>query len=240
LTPVRDLLSYRPEHFLLFSPEVYFSLFADGNARPLALAGSLGSAGLILAAVLMTRTAAAVRLAGLALALAWTCVAIDYFAGRYQQINWAAVYLVPVAAVAALGFAVIAAAGGRGAAHDRPSGWGARVARHMGVALAVYAVLLHPFVPLLTGRPLAEAELVSLAPDPTAILSLGFVLATQPNAWPGLLLAAPLLLLVISSATLATMRAPEAAVPLAAVVLGVLALIMQRRGGRETQAHPFG
>lgn len=231
---MRDLLSYRPEHFLLFSPEVYFSLFADGNAQPLVLAISLAIAGMILAAVLVTRTAAAVRLAALALAIAWTCVAIDYFAGRYQQINWAAVYLVPIAAVAAIGFAVIAAAGGRGAARDCPSRWGERVARHVGVALAVYAVLLHPFVPLLTGRPLAEGELVALAPDPTAILSLGFVLATQPNARPGLLLAAPLLLLVISSATLATMRASEAAVPLAALVLGVLGLFMCRRGRRET------
>jgi hypothetical protein len=63
---------------------------------------------------------------------------------------------------------------------------------------------------MLAGRPIEAAEVFAIAPDPTAIATLGLVSMAPagPAAW--LLLAVPLCWCVASGATLHAMGAPEA------------------------------
>src|SRR5882672_6248592 len=45
----------------------------------------------------------------------------------------------------------------------------------IGIALYVYALALHPLIALVAGRPLQAAEVVGIAPDPTASATLGLL-----------------------------------------------------------------
>jgi hypothetical protein len=94
----------------------------------------------------------------------------------------------------------------------------------MGLALLIYALAIHPLIAPLAGRPLAQAEIFGLAPDPTAIATLGVLLAATRPCWHLLIL--PLAWCAISWLTLWTMESPEAPVlallALAAVTLATL------------------
>jgi hypothetical protein len=212
-----DLLTYRPWHFLLFSVEAYRALFEEGNAPvhvALALAGGCIALALTARSAVMPAPVAARAALGLT-AIGWAVLAADFMAVRYAAINWAAPTLVPVVAAQALLLAVIAVTG-RGVAGPG-SGLGAR--ESVAVGLAAYAVVLHPLLPLVTGRPPVEAEIVALAPLPTAILTLGVVAATLGGSLRRLALVVPVALLVIEAAVLATLGLPTAAVPLVALAV---------------------
>jgi hypothetical protein len=76
--------------------------------------------------------------------------------------------------------------------YPRPrSGTGVSGVGCLALALLIYALALHPLIPLLAGRPWTQAEIFGLAPDPTAIATLGILLATTRPHWH--LLALPLL-----------------------------------------------
>ena len=89
----------------------------------------------------------------------------------------------------------------------------------IGFALFLYALAIHPLIAPLTGRPITQAEIFGLAPDPTAIATLGILLAAER---PSLgLFAIPVLWCLITGMTLWTMESPEAPV---APLLGLLAV----------------
>ena len=91
----------------------------------------------------------------------------------------------------------------------RPRGAAGRLVRHgpgrlrfaarrsvpsvAGLALFLYALVLHPLVPKLSGRPIQSAEVFGIAPDPTAIATLGPCRwrprgarrGCSPFRWPG-------------------------------------------------------
>jgi hypothetical protein len=67
------------------------------------------------------------------------------------------------------------------------------------------------------GRPWTQADVFGIAPDPTAIATLGILILNERIAW--WLLPIPLAWCVISAATLWTMGSPDALVPLAAAFL---------------------
>jgi hypothetical protein len=86
--------------------------------------------------------------------------------------------------------------------------------------------VLHPLVPLIEGRTLRSAEVFAIAPDPTAIATLGLLtLAPVRNAL--LLGIIPAAWCLASWATLHTMGSSLAAIPLAAVGLALLALAIR-------------
>ena len=85
--------------------------------------------------------------------------------------------------------------------------------------------MLQPLIGPLFGRPWAQIELFGLAPDPTAVGTLGLVLLGDGRVrWE--LLAIPLLWCAVTGLTLWTMGSPDALVtPVAGLVaLGALLL----------------
>ena len=132
----------------------------------------------------------------------------------------------------------------------RPRGAAGRLVRHgpgrlrfaarrsvpsvAGLALFLYALVLHPLVPKLSGRPFQSAELFGIAPDPTAIATLGLVSMASTGSAAWLLLAVPLAWCAASGATLHAMGAPEAGIPLTAAGLAVASGLWSSAGGRAS------
>jgi hypothetical protein len=220
--------TYRLADFLLFSPRTYHRLFELYNEAifPAQLAAlALGSA---ILALWLRGSARDRRLAAALLAGLWLVVAFAFHWTRYATINWAATWF-------AGGFALEAAllfwAGAiRGTLILRP---GPDLAARAGLALFLFALFAQPLLGPLLGRKWTEIELFGLAPDPTAVATLGLLLASVRPPWP--LLVLPLLWCVVSGATSWTMAAPDAFVmPLAAALALLLAL--RARGGRGKAA----
>jgi hypothetical protein len=216
-------LSYRPEDFLLFAPRAYWRLFELANAQiwplqvPILL---LGAAILFWAIRPMPWSDRAVF--GL-MALAWASAGGWFIGIWYVQINWVAAYMVPLFLAQAMLLAWL------GFARRRQWFASRRCASEpIGLALVVYALTLHPLVAPLAGRPLGGAELVGIAPDPTAIATLGLVTLMPRGAAGWLMLVAPVLWCIVSTATLLTMGAWEGWIPLTAVILTFVARLWPR------------
>lgn len=216
-----DWLTYSPSDFLLFAPRTYYRLFALYNqaiwpGQLLALA-----AGITILLFLLRGGTGRARAALAILAAAWLWVAWAFLLQRYDTINWVARYF-------AVGFALHAlllagwAAMGRPRLESRLGGAG-----RFGVAVVLFALVGQPLLGPLMGRAWAQAEVFGIAPDPTAVGTLGVLLVAKGRmAWA--LFAIPLAWCAITGATLATMESPDAFVtPLVAVVS--LAVAMGRR-----------
>lgn len=219
--------SYTLSDFLMFSPQTYYRLFELYNLaiwpwQLLAIALGLGVLGLWLRGGRWHGRAVAVILAA-----CWLWVAWAYLLVRFDAVNWAARYF-------AAGFAVEAVLliwSGliRDGLRLQRRGWHA--ANAGGLALFAFALLAWPLVGLLAARPLIQAEIFGVAPDPTAVATLGILLGAGRMRWE--LVTIPLVWCVISAATLWTMRSPDFFLPLAAVAL---VIIMRARAALLTSA----
>jgi hypothetical protein len=177
--------SYRLEDFILFGPETYWRLFALENAALWPLPVIVLVAGLVLAFLLFVRHGALPARAGaLMMACVWAWVGWHFVGERYGSINWAAesfAWLFFVQAALLVAFAV--------------AGWipvllhpGGAARRMAGVAVAASAVVYPLFAPI-DGRPIATAEVLGIAPDPTVAASLGLMILL-PRNWAALALHA--------------------------------------------------
>jgi hypothetical protein len=216
---VSEWWTYTLSDFLLFAPRTYYRLFELYNRElwPAQLL-ALGAGGALL---LLVRREGAVagRLAAAILAACWLWVAWGFHLERYATINWAAAYF---AAAFALQSALLAWTGvvrGRLAFGPVP-----RTVRHAGIGLVLFALVVQP----LAGRDWSQVELFGMAPDPTAVATLGvLLLASDRVRWA--LLIVPVLWCVVTGATLLAMDAPHAAIaPLAALLVLALAARRQR------------
>jgi len=220
-----DWLSYRPSDFLMFSPRIYWRLFESLNLAFWPL-----QAGVALAALAwlgwVGRDAgvpgrAAARAALAALALGWAITAWAFLWQRLAPIHWLAGYVAPL-------FLLQAAAMLALALHGAVQGHADPMRRAVGLSLLAWALLLHPLLAGVAGRPWMQAEFIALASDPTAIATLGLLLMLRGPHWPlRALWALPLAWCVLSAVTLWTMGSAQGWVPWAAVLLAVWAA---RRG----------
>ena len=222
--------TYRPSDFLMFSPRVYARLFELVNEAwwPLHLlvlpAGLLG-----LAALARGRGGPAL---GLGLSAAWLFCSGVFVHARYLPINWAVGYLLPALLLLAVLLPLLAWRARDGVPASQP-------VRQVALALATWALLLHPLLAPLAGRGWRQAEVIVLAPDPTAIATLALLLAlprlpTRP--WRGVAALAWLMVLAwctFSAFMLATLGSWNALVLLLAPALAVVAL-RYRRGRYST------
>ena len=210
--------SYRPADFLLFSPRAYWRLFeqVNGETWPWQIAILLaGAAALVF--VLRPRPWSDRVLAGL-LALAWVWTGLRFVGHYYAEINWLAAGAVPLflgQGALLAGFCTLRQPTRQPAAPRAPA--------LAGPVLLVYALALHPLVAPVAGRPLAAAEVVGLAPDPSAMATLGFLLLLRRGAVSWLLATLPLLWCLASAATLLTMGTAEGLIPLASALLFLVA-----------------
>jgi hypothetical protein len=214
--------TYTLQDFLLFSPRTYYRLFELYNAavwpaQILALALSLA-----IPFLLRRPSQRNSRIIAALLAVAWLVVAWAYFHLRYATINWIGSYF-------AIGFAVeglllLWLGVARSQLNFAPAGRSGRI----GLGLYLIALLIMPLLALIYIRSFLQAELFGLAPDPTAVGTLGLLLAARGRHVINLLII-PLTWCVVSAATLWAMGAPASWVMIAAAVACVLALFRKAR-----------
>lgn len=204
--------TYRLSDFLMFAPRTYYRLFELYNAEIWPLPILALALGAVMPWLIWRGSSMNERIIGAILGAAWLFVGWAYHWQRYMAINWGAEYY-------AVGFILegllLLGFGAAGALRFRRPG------TKDAIAILLLAVgLLYPLIAPLAGRPLGQAEVFGIAPDPTAIATLGaLVLAIGRIGW--LLIALPILWCAITAATLWTMETPEALIPAAAVALAL-------------------
>lgn len=207
--------TYTLSDFLLFSPRTYYRLFDLYNHDIWPAQIAAVGLGLLILTLVRKRDVRYGRAIAAILAACWLWVAWAFLFVRYDTINWAARYF-------AIGFAIEAALlVWIGLIRDRlllqPR---ADLVSKAGLGILLFALFIHPLIGPLIGRPWSQVEVFGIAPDPTAVTTLGVLLTAQPHNWP--LLIIPLLWCVISGATLWAMQSPEAIVMLGLAALGAL------------------
>ena len=219
--------TYGARDLLLFSSRTYYRLFELYNLEwwPLQLA----ALGLGLAVLGLWRHGGdrAVRAIAVIVALGWLWIAWAFHAQRYASINLAAGYFAWAFAVQAL--LLLWLGGVRGQLAPAPA---ARLQRRAGLGLLLFSVLAFPLMAPLLGRGWTQAEVFGMAPDPTALATLGILLlAGGRPAW--VLFPIPVAWCLISGATLWAMDASDSAiVPLAALLaVGLAVASRPRRAG---------
>lgn len=192
--------TYRLSDFLMFSPRTYWRLIENYNqaiwpAQLVALA-----VGLVLLWLAADWRANGGRwIAGL-LALAWLWVAWAFHWERYTSINWAAQYVAMAFALQA--FLLIVLGVLRRDTHVPAAG----IVQGLGWLMAGVGIVLYPLAVLVGDRPWTQAEVFAVMPEPTALATLGLVLASSGlspvRRWT--LAIIPVLSLLLGAATLWT------------------------------------
>jgi len=189
--------TYTLSDFLMFSPRTYWRLVELYNRDFWPLQGVMLTAGLGALWLATSRRIHAFRLSALMLTAAWLWVGWAFLWERYTTINWAAQYVAIAFAVQALLLARLALSSGQAAAQP------GRGARALG-GLLTAASLLYPLLGWVFGRPWGQAEVLGMAPEPTALFTLGLlVLSGQPPSVTGraLMFYIPVLCLLLGAAT---------------------------------------
>jgi hypothetical protein len=208
--------TYSLSDFLLFSPRTYYRLFELYNLDiwPAQIAALM--LGLAILALLVRGDSWQGRAIAAILSACWLWVAWAYLLARYDTINWAARYF-------AIGFAIEAllliwAVLVRKRLVLRP---GADVVSMAGLGIFLFALFIQPLIGPLVGRPWLQVELFGIAPDPTAVATLGVLLTANRRHW--VLLVMPLIWCAISGATLWAMEPPRA-LPMFGAIASVIFL----------------
>lgn len=213
--------TYRISSFLLFSPRTYHRLLELYNTAiwPLQLVAlGLGIAILVLARNGNVRNG---RMIAAILAACWLDVAWSFHLRHYATINWAARYY----ATAFVAQALLLLWQGviRGRLRFGPA---TNAAQCVGRLIVAFALAAQPLLALLAGRRLVETEFLGVAPDPTAVATLGALL--MPRRPRVVAMIVPLAWCAISGAFQWAMAARDALVtPLAALL--VLAMLVAAR-----------
>jgi Family of unknown function (DUF6064) len=194
--------SYRLSDLLLFSPRVYWRMFELHNTALWPLPLVMLAVGIAALALAILRPQQSGRPIAILLAVLWAWVGWSFVWERYATINWTAVYAAPLFAIEALLFLIL------GGAFNRLS-LELRDARGMVGILLVALALGYPLLAPLFGRPWHDAEFFGIAPDPTAIATLGFLLMARGRSTL-LLYPIPLLWCLASGLTLWAMADAQA------------------------------
>ena len=210
--------TYRPENFLLFSPRVYWRMFELHNTALWPLQVLTLAAGLIIILLTVWRPRGYARWLTLLLAILWIFVGWSFLWNRYADINWAAAYVAPAFALEGV-LLLVCGALLNSLAFDRRG-----LAGCIGYFMLAFALAGQPLLAPLQGRGWASSEVFGIAPDPTAMATLGLLLLARGRPLP-LLLPVPVLWCLLSGMTLQTMGEPQAWVLHAALALAAIACI---------------
>jgi hypothetical protein len=194
--------SYRLSDFLLFSPRVYWRMFELHNTALWPLPLAMLAVGVAALALAILRPRQSGRPIAILLAVLWAWVGWSFVWERYATINWTAAYAAPLFAIEALSLLIA------GGALNRLS-FEARGARSLAGVLLIALALTYPLLAPLFGRPWQGAEFFGIAPDPTALATLGFLLMARGRSTL-LLYPIPLLWCLASGLTLWAMADAQA------------------------------
>lgn len=189
------LQSFSIRDFLIFSPESYFKLFELSNQSLWPLQIPIILSAVVAIFLLYKRYHFSSKAICLWLGMVWAFVGYWYFTLYYSQINtfahiaayffWAEAFLFFLVAIFAN--------------HRLNLNQGGRV--YLAGSFIVYGMLIHPWISLLLwDQAISRLELFSIAPDPTAIITIGFILLL-PFKGAFLLLIIPSLWLLSSLMT---------------------------------------
>lgn len=228
---IDTLLSYAPGDLLLFSDTVYWRLFERMNAAtwPAAAIAPPVAAALLATAALWGGRPWPV---GCAIAACWAAAALA-FLPLYREINWAVAYVAPffwLQSALLIAWSVAARAPEPNAGAGRP------FRRRLAWALGAAATLGWPLLSLAPGRSFAAAQVVGLAPDPTALATLAAILLCARGAWTPALALAPFAWCAISAGTLLALGASEGWALIAAAALALAGLTL---GGERPRRQAF-
>jgi hypothetical protein len=210
--------TYTLSDFLMFSQRSYYRLIALYNeavwpAHLMALAAGLIVIGCIARPGLYTG-----RIPLLVLAVAWGWVGWAYHLERHADINTAGPWFALAFGVQAVMLCFMAL---------RPrAATPAGMQKQVALGLTGLAVIAYPLLALGSGRSWNQAEVFGIAPDPTAIATLGMLLACRahPVAW-----LIPLAWCAVSGATLIELRVGYAWLLPTFAMLAIAAGLLFRR-----------
>lgn len=171
--------SYSLSDLLLFSPRVYHRLFELLNETAWPLQILCAALGIGIATAIARPRQNHLRIAFASLGLIWLWLAWFFFWTHYATINWAANWIAPLIAAQGLALMVISTLGSPRRKEIEP----ADNMQTIGALLIAAATLGYPLLPLADGRPLAQAEVFGLAPDPTAIATLLALAVARPRGF---------------------------------------------------------
>ena len=208
--------TYTLEDLQSFRLDTYYRLFESYNAAiwPAQVAAIL----LGVAIVRLLRgpaDAARGRIVAAILAASWLWTAIAFHAARYATIHRGAPWFAAAFGLEALILAWSGVVRGKLTFERRGS-----PRALVGLTLFLFALLVQPLAGLLFGREWRQVETFGVAPDPTAVATLGVLLLADGRArWE--LLALPALWCGFSGATLLAMGTPAGWVMVSAGALAV-------------------
>lgn len=207
--------TYSLSDFLMFSARTYHRQFELMNREWWPLQLLAVAAGAVILGGIMHRRLASARIAFMLLAAAWLWVGWAYHLQRYADINTGAPYFAAAFFLQAGLHAWMA-----WKAPAQPDVLTPAVGMAFPLVLLVLAG--YPLLAPLHGRSWWQAEVFGLAPDPTAMLTLG-VLMFWRAPWP--LWVIPLLWCAISTATLLELDASRPWWPAVTALLALGAVV---------------
>jgi Family of unknown function (DUF6064) len=188
---------YTISDFLLFSPRTYYRLIERYNEAVWPAHLVTLALGVFIIWLLRRQVPWQGRAITAALAVLWAWVGWAFLWQRYATINWAATYLAWLFGLEVVLLIWIGAGMTFGVRRD-PAG-------AVGIALIALGVALYPLLAPILGQGWRQAEVFGIAPDPTAIATLGLLLSARGRSrWPGLVV--PILWCLVSGATLWAMH----------------------------------
>jgi hypothetical protein len=220
---VTEWWTYRLDSFLLFSARTYQRLIETWNADVWPLQVVMLLAGVALLAWLRRpHSVQRDRVVFVLLAVLWWWLAWGFLHRRFAAINWAADYAAALFALqgAALLWMAVARRGSVRRRQFSPTD-------PIAITLIVLGVIIYPLVAPMLGRPWAQAEVFGVMPDPTVIVTLGFLLLAEPPRRA--LLIVPVLWCLFSGAMLWGLRFGHAWVLPCVALLAVMCVWWRRR-----------
>ena len=192
--------TYTLSDFLLFSPRTYYRLLELYNLAiwPAQLAGL--AIGVAIVGLLAKNTRGGV--VAVLLAVCWLWIAWAFHWQRYATINWAAGHFAVGFAIEAVLLIWIGVVRDSLRFDSAP-----RVRARIGVAIFAFALMIQPLLQLLSGRNWQQLEVFGVAPNPTAVATLGVLLAS--NRMPWIAVPLPLIWCVIGGVTLWLINSPH-------------------------------
>lgn len=226
---IETWLSYNLSDFLMFSAASYFRRYELANIElwPGQLVWLTIGLSLLWSTRRPIQSLKQLQLNAGLVAVSWAFVAGWFFHHHYAQINLAASWFALAFLTQAILLITIMASVFRTSQLNQLT----PVQRAPGQLLLIYALFLHPLLGLALGRSWQGIELYGIAPDPTALATLGLLLSgAQTRRW--WLLLIPLAWCLVSALTYLAMGLVHGLLPMLLAVIAILATWLIRHSSR--------